>query len=77
MEDRKIVPSFKVCPEDYTVMVCIHHVSVFSVSNKDVVSLMKLKHTSHLLLEYALPLSLRGSSGKGLCYFSLKFFPLS
>lgn len=77
MEERKIVLSFKACPEEFTVIVCLRRRSVFSVSNKDVVSLMKFKHTFHFLLEYALPPSLRGSSGKGLSHLSLKLFLLS
>lgn len=77
MEERKIVLSFKACPEEYTVIVCLHHRSAFSVSNGDVVSLMKFKHTFHILLEYALPPNLWSSSGKGLSHLSLKLFLLS
>lgn len=77
MEERKIVLSFKACPEEYTVIVCLHCRSTFNVSNEDVVSLMKFKHTFHILLEYALPPSLWGSSGKGLYHLSLKLFLLS
>ena len=50
MEERKIVLSFKACPEKYTVIVCLHCRSAFSISNEDVVSLMKFKHTFHFLL---------------------------
>lgn len=74
MEERNNVLSFKACPEEYIVIVCLHHPSAFSVRNKDVVSLMKVKHTFHFLLEYALPPSLWGSSVKGLSYLFLKVF---
>lgn len=77
MEERKIVLSFKACPEEYTVIVCLHCRSTFRISNEDAVSLMKFKHTFHFLLEYALPPSLLGSSGKGLSHLSLKLFLLS
>lgn len=77
MDERKIVLSFKACPEEYTVIACLHCCSVFSISNETVVSLMKFKHAFHFLLEYALLPSLQGSSGKRLFSLSLKLFLLS
>lgn len=56
------------------VIVCLHFCSVFSISIKDIVSLMKFKYTFRSLLEYALPPSLWGSAGKGLPHLSLKLF---
>lgn len=73
-KERKIVLSFKACSEECMVIVCLHFCSVFSISIKDVVSLMKFKYTFRSLLEYALPPSLWGSAGKGLPHLSLKLF---
>lgn len=77
MEERKIVPYFKACPEECVVIVCLHCCSEFSTSIKDVVSLMKFKYTFHSLLEYALLPSLWRSAAKGLSHLSLKLFPHS
>lgn len=77
MEERKIILSFRAYPEQCMVIVCLYCCSAFSISIRDVVSLMKFKYTFHSLLEYALPPSLWGSAGKGLSYLSLKLFPHS
>lgn len=77
MEERKIVLSFKACPKECMVIFCVHCCSAFTISIKDVVSLMKFKCTFHSLLEYTLPPSLSGFAGNGLSYLSLTLVPHS
>lgn len=74
MEEREIVLSFKACPEERMVIVCLHCCSEFHKSIKDVVSPMKFKYTFHSLLEYALLPSLWGSAAKGLSHLSFLTF---